>query len=59
MRIICTKEEFAEMLGHCVTNKNSNDYNACKKCALYEKCDEAYVDMLTKIIEVDNSVSDQ
>ena len=52
MKIICTKEEFAEMLGHCVSNANGNDYNACNKCAICEKCSGAYIDTLTKIIEV-------
>ena len=54
MKIVCTKEEFAEMLGHCVLNVNGNDYNACKKCAIYEKCEGAYGDTLTKIIEVED-----
>lgn len=54
MKIVCTKEEFAEMLGHCVANVNGNDYKACNKCAIYEKCNGAYVDTLTKIIEVED-----
>ena len=58
MKIVCTKEEFAEMLGHCVQNKNGNDYRACAKCAIYEKCDGAYIDTLTKIIEVENNAAD-
>ena len=55
MKIICTKEEFAEMLTHCVTNHNNNtvDFNACGKCALYEKCSGAYGDTLTKAIEIE------
>ena len=53
MKIICTKEEFAEMLTHCVINHNNTvDFNACGKCALYEKCSGAYGDTLTKAIEV-------
>lgn len=52
MKIILTKEEFAEMMGHCVSNVNGNDYQACNKCALYEKCTGAYVDQLTRLIEV-------
>lgn len=59
MKIICTKEEFAEMIGHCVTNINGNDYKACNKCALYEKCNGAYIDTLTRIIEVENTAADQ
>ena len=58
MKITCTKEEFAELIGHCVTNINGNDCRACDKCALYEKCEGAYVDTLTKIIEVDNNAVD-
>jgi hypothetical protein len=58
MKIICTKEEFAEMLGHCVSNLNGNDYEACGKCAIYEKCNGAFVDTLTKIIEVENDATD-
>lgn len=54
MKVVCTKEEFAEMLGHCVQNNNGIDYKACTKCAIYEKCEGAYVDTLTKIIEVEN-----
>ena len=57
MKIICAKEEFAEMLGHCVSNLNGTDYKACNKCALYEKCNGAYIDALTRIIEVDNADS--
>ena len=53
MTIICTKEEFAEMLGHCVSNVNGTNYSACDKCAIYEKCEGAYVDTLTKIIKVE------
>lgn len=52
MKIVCTKAEFAEVLGHCVSNFNGNDCRACNKCALYERCEGAYIDTLTKIIEV-------
>lgn len=52
MIIRCTKEEFAEMLTHCVSNVNGNDYRACTRCALYEKCEGAYVDVLTRVVEV-------
>jgi len=53
MKIICTKEEFAEMLTHCVTNSNNTVIsNACNKCALYEHCSGAYVDTLTRAIEI-------
>ena len=52
MKIICTKEEFAQMLEHCVSSRN--DCHSCKKCALYEQCEGAYVDTLAKIIEVKN-----
>lgn len=58
MKIRCTKEEFAEMLEHCVSNKNGNDFRACNKCSLYERCEGAYVDTLTKIIEVEDDASD-
>ena len=58
MKIFCTKEEFAEMLSRCVTNENGNDCRACNKCALYEKCEGAFVDTLTKIIEVENNAAD-
>lgn len=53
MTITCTKDEFAEMLGRCVKNANGNDFNACTKCALYDRCDGAYIDTLTKIIKIE------
>lgn len=57
MKIICSKEEFAEMLTHCVTNHNNTVdlFNACGKCALYEQCSSAYVDALTQIIEIEET----
>ena len=58
MKIICTKEEFAEILSHCVSNINGNDCRACNKCALYEKCEGAYVDTLIKHIEVNDNAAD-
>ena len=58
MKIICTKEEFAEMLSHCVSNVNGTDCRACNKCVLYEKCEGAYVDTLTRYIEVKDDAAD-
>ncbi len=55
MKIICTKEEFAEMLGHCVQALYGIDCDMCNKCALFERCGGAYVDTLTRIIEVVNN----
>ena len=52
MKIIVTKEEFAEMLTHCINNDREYN-NYCDKCALQEKCDGAYGDTLTKIIEIE------
>ena len=59
MKIVCTKGEFAEILTHCVENKNSNTGSPCLKCALYEACQGAYVDTLTSIIEVSNYTASQ
>ena len=53
MKIICTKEEVAKMLTHCVNNFNDpNRWPACQKCALYDVCEGAYVDSLMAIVEV-------
>lgn len=56
MKIICTKEEFVELVSHCVLNTNGTDCRACNKCALYEKCEGAYGDSLINIIEVEKDV---
>ena len=53
MKIICTKEEVAKMLTHCVTNSNdSSRWTACQKCALYDDCEGAYADSLMAMVEV-------
>lgn len=59
MKISCTKEEFARMVSRCASNRNDttcfSTISACEKCALNDVCDGAYVDTLTKFIEVDNN----
>lgn len=53
MKIICTKEEFAEIISICAQNRHTS--TGCNYCPLYNVCQGAYVDTLTSLIEIVNN----